>query len=214
MVIVRRALDGQMNSKSNAEQREREENRMYYQRLAEQAEEQRQREEKERQHRFLTRKNVDEQNGHKLGNRSRIHDGDTGYHLEIGVQSEKEHEQKASRFRREMMDTLDIQLKQKDEEQKMSKIRNQELEEEHKRMQENFFRPQERKQYAQNQRIYDYYQQIDRQRALKAQDLDHKLVDEAKVRQERTELERERQEHSKKEHNKEIVKETLGQHLQ
>ena len=38
----RHALDNQMNSRSNAEQKEREENRMYYQRLAEAAEQQRQ----------------------------------------------------------------------------------------------------------------------------------------------------------------------------
>lgn len=33
------------------------------------------------------------------------------------------------------MDTLDLQLKQKSEEQKLSKIRNQQMEEEHKKIQ-------------------------------------------------------------------------------
>lgn len=59
-----------------------------------------------------------------------------------------------------MMDTLDLQLRQKHEEKEMSKLRNQELEEVHKRVQDSYFRPQNRKMYGQNQKIYDYYQQL------------------------------------------------------
>lgn len=89
----------------------------------------------------MNRKNVDQQNISKLQNRSRIRDGDTGYHLEIGVRSQKQHIQKASQFRKEMMDTLDIQLRQKSEEQKNNKQRTLQLEEAHKKMQANYFKP-------------------------------------------------------------------------
>ena len=59
-------------------------------------------------------------------------------------------------------------------------MKNHELEENHKRIQDGLFRPQDRRMYGQNQKIYDYYQQIDRQRAIQEKDLDHKIVDEAR----------------------------------
>jgi hypothetical protein len=60
----------------------------------------------------MQRKNVDLLNNYKLEeSRQRMKDGDTGYHLEIGVQSELEHKNKSNQFRKDMMDTLDLQLK-------------------------------------------------------------------------------------------------------
>ena len=72
----------------------------------------------------MNRKNVDEQNVNKFENRSRVRDGDSGYHLEIGVKSEKDHIEKSQHFRKEMMDTLDIQLRQKSQEQKYNQMQN------------------------------------------------------------------------------------------
>jgi len=63
------------------------------------------------------------------------------------------------------MDTLDLQLKEKTEEVKKNKLKNQQMEELHKQMQENYFKPSEKKLYHQNQRIYDYYQTLEQQRA-------------------------------------------------
>jgi len=102
-----------------------------------------------------------------MENRSRLKDGDTGYHLDIGIKSELEHKEKEEKFRRDMMDTLDIQLKQKDIEQKMNKMRNMELEENHKRVQGGLFMPANRKQYGQNQKVYEYYQNVDRERHMR-----------------------------------------------
>jgi hypothetical protein len=61
--------------------------------------------------------------------------------LEIGLQSEREHKEKSQHFKKEMMDTLDIQLKEKTEEAKINRLRNQQIEEMHKQMQENYFKP-------------------------------------------------------------------------
>lgn len=62
---------------------------MYYQRLSQLAEEQRMKEEAAKQEKFMTRRRVDSENIHKVeeGRASRLRDGDTGYHLEIGMQS-------------------------------------------------------------------------------------------------------------------------------
>ena len=73
------------------------------------------------------RKIADNQNTSKFDERMQKggKDGDTGYHLEIGVQSQKEHKEKSELFRKDMMDTLDMQLRQKDEQQKKTKLKNQ-----------------------------------------------------------------------------------------
>jgi hypothetical protein len=60
-----------------------------------------------------------------------------------------------------MMDTLDLQLKEKSEEAKKNRLRNQQIEEMHKQMQENYFKPAEKKQYFQNSKIYEYYSQLE-----------------------------------------------------
>ena len=59
-------------------------------------------------------------------------DYDTGYHLDIGMKSEQEHKEKTEYFKKNMMDTLDIQLKEKTEEAKRNKMINQQIEERHK----------------------------------------------------------------------------------
>lgn len=40
-------------------------------------------------------------------------------------------------------------------------MRNQQIEELHKQIQDNYFKPAEKKQYFQNQKIYDYYNQLE-----------------------------------------------------
>lgn len=55
------------------------------------ADQERQREETNKLNKLLTRKRIDADNIYKVEEmrNSRMRDGDTGYHLEIGVQSEK-----------------------------------------------------------------------------------------------------------------------------
>ena len=50
-----------------------------------------------------------------MARNSRVDDKDTGYHLDIGGQSEREHREKEERFKKDMMDTLDRQLREKSE---------------------------------------------------------------------------------------------------
>jgi len=47
----------------------------------------------------------------------------------------------------------------------------------HKKKQDSLFQNQRRKNYGQSQKVYDYYQQLDKQRQVRDQDLDHKFVD-------------------------------------
>lgn len=77
-------------------------------------------------------------------------------------------------------------------------------------MQENYFKPETRKHYSQNQKIYEYYRELDHQRQEREKELESRLVDEAQRRHQQAEVERERQEIAKKQFTKEIVKETLG----
>jgi hypothetical protein len=77
----------------------------------------------------MKRKLHDEQNIHKIeaARSSRVNDFDTGYHLDIGMQSEREHKEKTVHYKKEMMDTLDMQLKEKTEEMKKNKLKNQQI---------------------------------------------------------------------------------------
>lgn len=77
------------------------------------------------------------------------------------MQSDREHKEKTQIFKKEMMDTLDLQLKEKSEEAKKNRLKNQQIDELHKQMQENYFKPAEKKLYSQNQRIYEYYNQLE-----------------------------------------------------
>jgi hypothetical protein len=53
----------------------------------------------------------------------------------------------------------------------MSKQRNLEVEEMHKKIQENYFKPQDRKLYSQNQKIFEYYNDLEHQRQIKEQQI-------------------------------------------
>lgn len=85
-------------------------------------------------------------------------------------------------FKKEMMDTLDLQLRQKDEEHRKNRLKNQEVEEMNKKMQEDYFKPKERKIYTQNEKIYQYYNNIEQQRQLKEEELNVRFVEEARHR--------------------------------
>jgi len=63
-----------------------------------------------------------------------------------------------------MLDTLDQQLREKTEEIRKNKMQNLKIEELHNQMQENYFKPAEKKLYYQNQRIHDYYQELERKK--------------------------------------------------
>jgi hypothetical protein len=52
----------------------------------------------------------------------------------------------------------------------------------HKKMQDDYFKPRERKLYNQNERIYQYYSQIEQQRQQKEEELNAKFVEEARLR--------------------------------
>jgi hypothetical protein len=60
-------------------------------------------------------------------------------------------------------------------------------------MQENYFKPAEKKLYTQNPRIYEYYNQLEQERQIKEKDLELKLVDEVMERSLRAQTERARQ---------------------
>jgi len=72
---------------------------------------------------------IEEENIHKIERvkGSRIVDNDTGYHLDIGVKSEHEHGAKSQFIKKEMVDTLDIQLREKSESIRQGKLHNQYL---------------------------------------------------------------------------------------
>lgn len=125
------------------------------------------------------------------------------------MQSDREHKEKTQHFKKEMMDTLDLQLKEKSEEAKKNRLKNQQIEELHKQMQENYFKPAEKKLYSQNQRIYEYYNQLEHERMLKEKELEQKMIDEVNERTLRAQNERARMEEAKKMTDKEKVKQTL-----
>lgn len=49
-------------------------------------------------------------------------------------------------------------------------------------MQENYFKPAEKKLYSQNQKIYEYYNHLEHERMMKEKDLEQKMVDEVNER--------------------------------
>lgn len=67
-----------------------------------------------------------------------------------------------------MMDTLDVQLREKEIQAKRAKIINQQIEKEHFAKQADYFKPAERKMYGQNQQVYNYYRNILSQKEQKA----------------------------------------------
>lgn len=123
--------------------------------------------------------------------------------------SEREHKEKSQHFRREMLDTLDLQLREKSEEAKKTRLRNLQIEELHKQMQENYFKPAEKRQYFQNQKIYEYYNNLEQERQQREKQLEQKMVDEVMERSLRAQSERARLEEAKKLQEKEKVKEFL-----
>ena len=52
----------------------------------------------------------------------------------------------------------------------------------HKKMQDDYFKPKQKKMYSQNEKIYQYYNQIEQQRQLKQEELNAKFVEEARQR--------------------------------
>jgi hypothetical protein len=107
------------------------------------------------------------------------------------------------------MDTLDLQLREKDEEARRNRLRNQQIDELHRQMQENYFKPAEKRQYFQNQKIYEYYSHLELDRQAKEKQLEQKMVDEVFERSQRAQTERTRLEEAKKLEEKGRVKEML-----
>ncbi len=117
-------------------------------------------------------------------------------------------------FRKEMMDTLDIQVREKTEELKKNKSMSRQMEELHQKVQDSYFmRPNQRKMYNQNQKVYDYYNKIDQERQIKEKYMEQKLVEEPMDRSFRAQVERERSQEQKKVENKYLIKNTLNNQI-
>lgn len=83
----------------------------------------------------------------------------------------------------------------------------------HKQIQENYFKPAEKRQYFQNQKIYEYYNHLEHERQVKEKELEQKMVDEVLERSLRAQSERVKQEEAKKALEKGKVKEMLDQQV-
>lgn len=164
----------------------------------------------------MKRRSIEHENQYKVERQknSRVKSKDTGYHLEIGVQSEQEHKDKSAHFRREMMDTLDVQLRQKEVETRRAKEMNRQMERQHLAQQGDYFKPEERKMYLQNQKVYDYYKGVYDRKEQVEKEIEHRFVDEAIERNHRAEDLRQRQEEEKRLVQKQVVKQALDSQVQ
>lgn len=92
-----------------------------------------------------------------------------------------------------MMDTLDIQVREKTEEMRKNKSMNRQQEELHQKVQDSYFmRSKDRKSYNQNQNVYDYYNRIEQERQQKEKYMEQKMVEEPMDRSFKAQVERER----------------------
>lgn len=88
------------------------------------------------------------------------------------------------------------------------------MEELHQKVQNSYFmKPNERKSYNQNQRVYDYYNKIEQERQIKEKYIEQKLVEEPMDRSFRAQVERERSEEQKKLENKSLIKYSLNNQI-
>ena len=73
-------------------------------------------EDREKNDKLLRRRQIEYENQYHLDQmrNSRNRDGDSGYHLDIGVRSEYERRKREEKNKKEMMDTLDKQIQIKE----------------------------------------------------------------------------------------------------
>lgn len=114
---------------------------------------------------FFQRRKIDEENQTSLLKikDSRVRDHDSGYHLDIGIKSEVEHKRKDEHHKKEMLDTLDQQVKIKAEEKKFQQMYNLHLDNSNMQYQYNQFdrRNIKNKRYGQNENVYKYFRELD-----------------------------------------------------
>ena len=179
-------MDQQLNNKIGSQYQEKEADRRYYQYLSRKAEESQEKEDRQKIDKFFQRKKIDAENQTSIlkMNNSRAKDYDSGYHLDIGLKSEAEHKQKDQHHKKEMLDTLDQQVKIKAEEKKFQQMYNLHLDNSNIQYQYERFdrRNSNAKRYGQNENVYNYFQRLDQEKAIKEKELDHLLVDEAAVK--------------------------------
>ena len=78
-----------------------------------------------------------------------------------------------------MMDTLDMQMREKNEEVRSNRLKEMQLEEANRQIVQGYFKPSDRKAYMQNQRVYDYYSRIEQERMIREKEDEAKIAEEA-----------------------------------
>ena len=80
------------------------------------------------------------------------------------------------------------------------------MEEMHKQAQDGLFRPSQKRLYGQNQKIYDYYNELEHERQAREREVEQKMVHEVLDKSLRAQDERARQEELKKAQDKERMR--------
>lgn len=192
-----------MSKKHGVSDLEKEEDRRYYEYITQKTQEMKEKEEKEKRDKIMKRKQVEEENLHQLEymRNSRNRNGDSGYHLDIGVKSEIERKEKGQMHMKDMLDTLDRQLEMKEKEKVWQKNHDLEMDEQNLKYQYEQFEKRKGKlhQRGQNPVVYDYYQRLDAHKRAKEFELEHLIVEEAaakkKMEEDRKILEKEQKKH-------------------
>ena len=88
------------------------------------------------------------------------------------------------------------------------------MQELHQKVQNSYFmKPNQRKSYNQNQRVYDYYNKIEQERQIKEKYIEQKMVEEPMDKSFRAQVERERSQEQKKLENKSLIKYSLNNQI-
>ncbi len=90
--------------------------------------------------------------------------------------SEKQHSMKSHQYKRLMMDTLDMQMREKNEEARSNKLKEMQMEEANKQVVQGYFKPSDRKAYMQNQKVFDYYSRIEQERMVREKEEEAKIA--------------------------------------
>jgi len=92
------------------------------------------------------------------------------------MSSEKQHSMKSHQYKRLMMDTLDMQMREKNEEVRSNKLKEMQMEEANKQIVQGYFKPSDRKAYMQNQKVFDYYSRIEQERTMREKEEEAKIA--------------------------------------
>ena len=138
------------------------------------------------------------------------------YSFDIGLKSENDRKMRQMEGKRHMLDELDRQLHMKDEQKRMEKMQNAEMQYKNQRIQQENFNKRSRsngKNYGQDPRVYQYYQDLNMQKMRRERQLEHRLVDEAAMQLAEKDYKRKQFQVQKKNDLNHQMKETLDQQV-